>query len=123
MFEPMASYIQRPLADRRAHLKLTEACVEIGTTYSREYRGLLAHFLKTTLPLKKEAVLCHACHNSGCSNPRHLYWGTFSDNLNDAVANGRPQRKLTRAESKRMLRIRNQKRRYASGEAARLSSE
>jgi hypothetical protein len=32
--------------------------------------------------------LCHACHNSKCSNPYHLYWGTVRENNIDRIANG-----------------------------------
>jgi hypothetical protein len=26
-------------------------------------------------------LLCHACNNAKCSNPRHLYWGTDRENI------------------------------------------
>ena len=32
--------------------------------------------------------LCHACHNDKCSNPKHLYWGTRKENVQDAKDNG-----------------------------------
>ena len=116
MFESMAKYMMRSLEERKYHIDLTEPCHEIGTTYSREYRGLLAHFLRTMLPTRKEAILCHACNNDGCSNPRHLYWGTYSENLNDA------HRSQARIKNKGARLRRQSKARYASGEAARLSS-
>lgn len=33
---------------------------------------------------------CHKCGNGhlGCVNPRHLYWGTRSDNVRDSIAHG-----------------------------------
>jgi hypothetical protein len=33
---------------------------------------------------------CHSCGNgkAGCVNPRHLYWGTRSDNVRDAIKTG-----------------------------------
>lgn len=33
---------------------------------------------------------CHSCGNghSGCVNPNHLYWGTRSDNVRDAIRHG-----------------------------------
>lgn len=32
--------------------------------------------------------VCHTCGNGhkGCVNPKHLYWGTRSDNMQDAIA-------------------------------------
>ena len=29
--------------------------------------------------------MCHACNNGKCSNPKHLYWGTASENRMDRV--------------------------------------
>lgn len=71
--------------ERMKHLKLDDPCIEIGGYDSREYRGLLAHTLKTEIPTheKTKIMLCHACNNPGCSNVNHLYWGTTSDNIMD----------------------------------------
>lgn len=76
-----------PREERRAHLRLNDRCVEIGGD-SRLFRGLLAHFLGTTIG-HRNALVCHACNNAGCSNPSHLYWGTFRDNWLDAKESGR----------------------------------
>lgn len=86
---PIEDYIQKPQADRQAHLRLDEACVERGgmSTYCK---GLLAHIHNTTIPSGKKIHVCHACHNARCSNPNHLYWGTVSENRLDAIANGAP---------------------------------
>lgn len=35
---------------------------------------------------------CHKCDNPPCCNPKHLYWGTPSDNMKDAWARGRKRR-------------------------------
>lgn len=83
----IVEYMELTREIRRAHLVLDEACIEIGGR-SREFRGLLAHFLKTTLPPRSIGVLCHACHNERCSNVKHLYWGTFKDNDLDRIENG-----------------------------------
>lgn len=86
MFKKINEYIKLSREERRKHLNLNEKCMEIGGYDSREYRGLLAHYLKTTIPtkLKPIIVLCHACNNPKCSNPKHLYWGTLSDNTFDS---------------------------------------
>lgn len=44
------------------------------------HKGVLAQYLDTTIPSGR-ILLCHACHNAKCSNPKHLYWGTDKDNL------------------------------------------
>lgn len=33
-------------------------------------------------------VACHQCNNKPCFNPEHIYPGTYSDNLMDAVKSG-----------------------------------
>lgn len=35
----------------------------------------------------KTGYLCHACHNSKCSNVLHLYWGTAKENSKDCITN------------------------------------
>lgn len=88
MFTNIGEYIQLPKDDRQRHLDLTESCIEIGGS-SYQFKGLLCHTTKTTLPLKADNVLlCHACHNGKCSNPRHLYWGTHQENYHDGMSNG-----------------------------------
>ena len=85
MFEPAEKYLLRSKEERQAHLNLSEACIEIGGD-SQEFRGLLAHYLRVTIPKRKP--LCHACHNAKCSNPRHLYWGNASENGFDRYQSG-----------------------------------
>lgn len=65
--------------DRRAHLNLDEPCCERGGN-STNHKGVLAQYLDTTIPSGR-ILLCHACNNGKCSNPKHLYWGTDKDNL------------------------------------------
>lgn len=64
---------------RRNHLKLEEPCCERGGN-STNHKGVLAQYLDTTIPSGR-ILLCHACNNSNCSNPKHLYWGTDYDNI------------------------------------------
>lgn len=76
---------------RQFHLKLNESCVERGGC-STHFKGVLAEYLQTTIPHGRndKVFLCHACHNDKCSNPKHLYWGTPSENVHDAIKNGNP---------------------------------
>lgn len=85
MFIPIEDYIQKTREERRQHLALSNACIEIGGHSSTVFKGLLAYHLKTTIPTRIRVLLCHACNNAACSNPDHLYWGTDSDNRIDYV--------------------------------------
>ena len=80
-------YIKLSKAERQQHLKLDEPCVERGAG-SYYFKGLLAHVIDTTVPKGNKIHLCHACHNSKCGNPNHLYWGTAQENRLDQVENG-----------------------------------
>ncbi len=74
-------YIKLTRCYRRKHLNLQIPCLERGGM-STHHKGVLAQFLNTSIP-KGKILLCHACNNEKCSNPKHLYWGTFSDNMID----------------------------------------
>ncbi len=47
-------------------------------------------------------IICHKCNNPKCVNPRHLYEGTYSDNLKQAYDDGlrRSRLKITKASLK-----------------------
>jgi len=80
--------------DRQKHINLVENCVIRGGN-STNHKGVLAQFLDTTIPYGSKIMLCHACNNSKCSNPKHLYWGTPKENVEDAIESGtfyRPQK-------------------------------
>lgn len=82
---------------RQTHLDLSEPCIIRGGS-STNHKGVLAQYLDTNIPYNKHAntkvLLCHACHNGRCSNPKHLYWGTYAENLDDAkIAGARSSRK------------------------------
>lgn len=72
-------FITKSRNERREHLDLSQPCCERGGS-STQHKGVLAEYLQTTIPSGR-ILLCHACHNGKCSNPRHLYWGTDHDNL------------------------------------------
>lgn len=70
--------------ERQSHIDLSENCIERGGC-STNHKGVLAQYLETTIPNGKKAFLCHACNNENCSNPKHLYWGTPKENVQDAI--------------------------------------
>lgn len=70
---------------RTVHLDMSEPCIERGGN-STVHRGVLAQYLGTNLPEKVD--LCHNCGNGKCSNPKHLYWGTRKENIEDAKRHG-----------------------------------
>ena len=79
-------YLNENISTRQAHLKLEEDCLERGGN-SAVHRGVLAEYLNGNI-YSKPADLCHACNNPKCSNPRHLYWGSRSENVKDSVRAG-----------------------------------
>jgi hypothetical protein len=81
-------YMKKPLEERQSHINLSEACIERGGI-STQHRGVLVEYLGTHFPTGQRINLCHACENEKCSNPHHLYWGSASENLKDALRSGR----------------------------------
>lgn len=79
-------YLENSKDTRQEHLDLSENCLLRGGN-STNHRGVLAQYLGTNI-FSRPIDLCHACHNGECSNPKHLYWGTRSENVQDARDNG-----------------------------------
>lgn len=73
--------------ERSAHIDMTSPCIERGGN-STNHRGVLAQYLDTDFPSGHFVDLCHYCGNDKCSNPKHLYWGTRKENLDDAKRHG-----------------------------------
>jgi len=87
-FIEIEEYIILPLCDRQTHIDENESCIERGGN-STHHKGVLAQYLNTKIPNQKNKVdLCHYCGNSKCSNPKHLYWGTRSENIDDSKRHG-----------------------------------
>lgn len=97
------SYLNKTREERRAHLMLDEECNERGGN-STMFRGLLADFLGTEIFVNKKILLCHACHNGKCSNPSHLYWGSYEENIQDQIENGTFKDAWTRRVEKHGLK-------------------
>lgn len=62
----------------------------------------VALFITTGPAPDGKPFACHSCDNPPCCNPQHLFWGSNSDNQQDAVSKGRhaygerhPNHKLT----------------------------
>lgn len=59
------------------------------------WRGVTmqAHRLAAILghgePPTPQHLSCHSCDNEPCCNPRHLWWGTHQENMDDMHAKGR----------------------------------
>lgn len=88
---PIEAYILEDQEKRQTHLDLVEPCSEIGGSSSIEFKALLAYHIGTTIPSRGQGYkiqLCHACGNAKCSNVRHLYWGTPSENIQDSKNHG-----------------------------------
>jgi hypothetical protein len=79
-------YMKKSKSERQLHVNLSETC-SLRNTYSLELRGLLAYYLDTNVPRGHSILLGHACNNPDCSNPKHLYWATKSDNEVDKHLN------------------------------------
>lgn len=90
----ITEYIKQSKADRQAHLRLNEPCIERGgggkkgNLTSSFCKGLLADMFDTSMPSGHKINVCHACNNSKCSNKYHLYWGTGKENIEDAIECG-----------------------------------
>lgn len=78
----MSEYMKRTQEERQSHLNLSEKC-ELRGGDSIQFRGLLAYYVDTEIPSGHKITMCHACNNPDCSNPKHLYWGTPSENFED----------------------------------------
>jgi hypothetical protein len=77
-----------------------------GVFYPRKRKKVRASRLAYVLthgPIPDGMQVLHRCDNPPCCNPAHLFHGTNSDNVADALSKGRMARRLT-ADAVREIR-------------------
>jgi hypothetical protein len=72
--------------------------VRVGKLANARVHRILYEFYYDKIP--NGLVGCHVCDNRRCCNPNHIFIGTLSDNVHDAVSKGRHARGESVARSK-----------------------
>ena len=98
--EYLYTYKAFPVPAFWSNVEVTDTCWRwTKTTKKRAYGSWTwnrksinpGRFLKIMLdaPSDQSLFACHKCDNPACIRPSHLFWGTQSDNIKDAVKKGR----------------------------------
>ena len=83
MIQDINEYIKKPQLERQSHIDLELDCVILDNMNMQKVQGALAQELNTDFPRGNRIHACHACNNKLCSNIKHIYWGTATENAND----------------------------------------
>jgi len=72
----------------------------------RIYAHRFAYNISHPKPAPDDMLVLHICNNPRCVNPMHLYVGTYSDNNQDTIRDGRsPHRKLSDEEVREIRKL------------------
>lgn len=100
--------------------------VSIGNGKEFEYAHRVV-WMKKHGPIPPGMFVCHHCDNPSCGNPRHLFVGTHSDNMQDCIAKGRGRwaggNKARKKMSQFMKRLHKRKKWGVHGDDGRWVSE
>ena len=61
-------------------------------TVKYENKNLFSHRVSWIIykgEIPKGMLVCHSCDNPICTNPEHLFLGTYKDNMQDMIKKGR----------------------------------
>lgn len=88
-----------------------------ATGGARSYASRFSYILHNG-PIHRGQLVCHRCDNPPCTNPEHLYVGSYKDNKQDSVRAGTHARGETDGNSKlTTLAVRDIRASYANGTA------
>lgn len=92
MYDPMSEIHKRVKVDPVTGCwNWTKSCNSAGYgQFTKDKKYWLAHrysYINSVEPVDANTVVRHLCHNTRCSNPKHLVKGTHKDNWYDSSEN------------------------------------